>query len=146
MKASPYLLLALLLTVCFTLATCLAANAVAWSSRDARQSHPASEPLAVNAVAWNNRTRADNVFGVLFGDGRRLFANQFFTMADVYFHSGYCPSIFDLRNEGTKTIVSASHGGAETEKEEIKTDFLGRPKDWIDRFGRHFRITDHTHL
>ena len=28
----------------------------------------------------------------------------------------------------------------------IKEDFLGKPKDWIDRFGRHFRITEHTHL
>ena len=27
-----------------------------------------------------------------------------------------------------------------------KEDFLGKPKDWIDRFGRHFRITEHTHL
>ena len=28
----------------------------------------------------------------------------------------------------------------------MKEDFLGKPKDWIDRFGRHFRITEHTHL
>jgi len=31
----------------------------------------------------------------LLGDGRRLFANHFFIMADVYFHSGYYPSVFD---------------------------------------------------
>ena len=29
------------------------------------------------------------------GDSRRLFANQFFVEADVYFHSGYYPTIFD---------------------------------------------------
>jgi tetratricopeptide (TPR) repeat protein len=124
MKASPYLVLALLLTVCFTLATGL-------------------EP---RAVAWHNRPKSNNVFSVLFGQGRQMFANQFFTMADVYFHSGYYPSVFDLRDEGTKAIVSASRGQAENEEEEKKADFLGQPKDWIDRFGRHFRITEHTHL
>jgi tetratricopeptide (TPR) repeat protein len=124
MKAPPFLILALILTACFTLATGL-------------------EP---RAAAWSNRAKSNNVFSVLFGDGRRLFANQFFTMADVSFHSGYYPSIFDLRNEGTKAIVSASHGDAESEEDEKKEDFLGKPKDWIDRFGRHFRITEHTHL
>jgi tetratricopeptide (TPR) repeat protein len=83
---------------------------------------------------------------MLFGDGRRLFANQFFTMADVYFHSGYYPSVFDLREEGQKEIVAESHGHTDSPEDEIKEDFLGKPKDWIDRFGRHFRITKHTHL
>ena len=124
MKASPYLVLALVLTVCFTLATGL-------------------EP---RAATWSNRSKSDNVFGVLFGDGRRLFANQFFTMADVYFHSGYYPSIFDLRDEGRKEIVAESHGHTDSPEDELKEDFLGKPKDWIDRFGRHFHITEHTHL
>jgi tetratricopeptide (TPR) repeat protein len=124
MKASPALTLALVLTVCFTLATGL-------------------EP---RAAAWSSRAKSSNVFSMLFGDGRRMFANQFFTMADVYFHSGYYPSIFDLRNEGTKAIVSASQGGTESEEDEKNENFLGKPKDWIDRFGRHFRITEHTHL
>ena len=124
MKASPYLVLALVLTVCFTLAASL-------------------EP---RAATWSNRSQSDNVFGLLFGDGRRLFANQFFTMADVYFHSGYYPSIFDLREEGPKEIVAESHGHTDSPEDEIKEDFLGKPKDWIDRFGRHFRVTEHTHL
>ena len=124
MKASPYLVLALMLAVCFTLATSL-------------------EP---NAALWSNRAKSGNVFSLLFGDGRRMFANEFFTMADVYFHSGYYPSIFDLREEGTKEIVAESHGHTDSPEDELKEDFLGRPKDWIDRFGRHFRITEHTHL
>jgi tetratricopeptide (TPR) repeat protein len=124
MKASPYLLLALMLTVCFTLAASI-------------------EP---RAAAWSSRNKSNNVFGMLFGDGRRLFANQFFTMADVYFHSGYYPSVFDLREEGPKAIVTESHGQAEDEEQEKKEDFLGQPKDWIDRFGRNFRIAEHTHL
>jgi tetratricopeptide (TPR) repeat protein len=124
MKASPYLVLALALTVCFTLATGI-------------------EP---RAATWSNRSKSDNVFGLLLGDGRRLFANQFFTMADVYFHSGYYPSVFDLREEGQKEIVAESHGHTDSAEDEKKEDFLGKPKDWIDRFGRHFRITEHTHL
>jgi tetratricopeptide (TPR) repeat protein len=124
MKASPYLVLALALTVCFTLATGI-------------------EP---RAATWSNRSKSGNVFSLLFGDGRRLFANQFFTMADVYFHSGYYPSVFDLRDEGQKEIVAESHGHTDSAEDEIKEDFLGKPKDWIDRFGRHFRITEHTHL
>ena len=82
----------------------------------------------------------------MFGDGRKLFANQFFTMADVYFHSGYYPSVFDKRGAEEKEIISASHGRKETEDDEKNEDFLGKPKDWIDAFGRHFRITQHTHL
>src|SRR5208337_1423682 len=124
MKASPTLLLALMLAVCFTLATV----------------------LAPRAAAWSERAKANNVFSVLFGDGRRMFASQFFTMADIYFHSGYYPSIFDLREEGPKEIVAESHGHTDSPEDELKEDFLGKPKDWIDRFGRHFRITEHTHL
>ncbi len=124
MKASPYLVLALMLTVCFTLATGI-------------------EP---RAATWSSRNKSDNVFGMLFGDGRRLFANQFFTMADVYFHSGYYPSVFDLRGEGQKEIVAESHGHTDSAEDEKNEDFLGKPKDWVERFGRHFRITEHTHL
>ncbi len=125
MKASPYWILALVLAVCFTLATSM-------------------EP---RAATLSKHSQSDNVFSVLFGDGRRLFANQFFTMADVYFHSGYYPSIFDLRNdEGPKEIVAESHGHTDSPEDEKNEDFLGKPKDWIDRFGRHFRITEHTHL
>jgi len=124
MKASPYLVLALVLAVCFALATGI-------------------EP---RASTWSDRAKSNNVFSMLFGDGRRLFANQFFTMADVYFHSGYYPSVFDLREEDQKEIVAESHGHTDSPEDEIKEDFLGKPKDWIDRFGRHFRITEHTHL
>jgi hypothetical protein len=123
MKASPLLLLALLLTICFTLATRIEPRAAAWSRRD----------------------KSNNVFSVLFGDGRRLFANQFFTMADVYFHSGYYPSIFDKSGHESE-VVAESHGHTDSPEDEKNEDFLGKPKDWIDAFGRNFRITKHTHL
>jgi tetratricopeptide (TPR) repeat protein len=124
MKISPLLPVLLLLALAFTLATL----------------------LVTPAEKWNQRTKSDNVFGMLFGDGRKLFANQFFTMADVYFHSGYYPSVFDQNAASEKEIISASHGKKESEEEEKNEDFLGKPKDWIDAFGRNFKITQHTHL
>jgi len=124
MKISPLLVLAALLALAFTLAT----------------------GLASRAEGWSVRAKSDNVFGMMFGDGRKLFANHFFTMADVYFHSGYYPSVFDKNSEEQKEIISASHGKKESEEDEKNEDFLGKPRDWIDAFGRHFRITQHTHL
>ena len=124
MKTSPWIALVSLLALAFTVANSL-------SSR---------------ADIWSKRSKSNNFFGVIFGDGRKLFANQFFTMADVYFHSGYYPSIFDKNSAEQKEIISASHGAKETEEDEKKEDFLGQPKDWIDAFGRHFRLTEHVHL
>jgi hypothetical protein len=112
-----------MLTVCFTLAT----------------------GIGPRAETWSNRNKSDNSLDLLLGDGRRLFANQFFTMADVYFHSGYYPSIFDRAGKDSE-IAAASHGHTDSPEDEIKEDFLGKPKDWIDAFGRNFRITQHTHL
>ncbi len=123
MKVSPLLILALMLTACFTLAT----------------------EIGPRAATWSNRTKSDNALDLLLGDGRRLFANQFFTMADVYFHSGYYPSIFDRAGKDSE-IVAASHGHTDSVEDEIKEDFFGKPKDWIDAFGRNFRISKHTHL
>ena len=105
-----------------------------------------SAKLALPADNWSGRAKSDNVFGMMFGDGRKLFANHFFTMADVYFHSGYYPSVFDQRATEEKEIISASHGHKDSEEDEKNEDFLGKPKDWVDAFGRNFRITQHTHL
>src|SRR5215831_4945929 len=123
MKISPLASVVVLLALIFTLATY----------------------LVTPAEKWSQRTKSDNVFGMVFGEGRKLFANQFFTMADVYFHSGYYPSIFDQNAKEEKEIISASHGKKESEEEEKNEDFLGKPKDWIDTFGRNFKITQHTH-
>jgi tetratricopeptide (TPR) repeat protein len=125
------LVLLLVFVCCFTLATQLAP---VFESLQAR-SGPVGGPLVV-----------------LLGDSRRLFANQFFTMADVYFHSGYYPTIFDARKkEGPTHLDVASHeesGGSKPKQEEPDDDdqFLGKPKDWIDKFGRNFFPTVHTHL
>jgi len=81
-----------------------------------------------------------------------LFANQFFVMADVYFHSGYYPTIFDARKkEGPSHLDVAEQEGGDTARSgrkmvEDDEKFMGTPRDWIERFGRNFFPTVHTHL
>jgi hypothetical protein len=96
---------------------------------------------------------ADNsdagVLAALMGDSRRLFAHEFFAMADAYFHRGFYPSIFEAGKPEAKSDFQEdskpkADGAKEHEEEEIS--FLGQPTDWIDRFGRHFYPTVHTHL
>lgn len=92
--------------------------------------------------------------GVLLGDGRRLFANHFFVKADVYFHSGYYPSVFDAAAQPPTQHIAEDAGAARATDEpghaagakEEDEDYLGPPKDWIDRFSRHFYPSRHTHL
>jgi hypothetical protein len=96
---------------------------------------------------WNKRGESDNVLKVLLGDGRHLFANQFFVQADISFHSGYYPSIFDQANRPKDTgHLTAKEGEPAEEEHEKQMNFLGPPRDWIEGFGRHFIVTEHTHL
>ena len=96
---------------------------------------------------WSKRGESDNVLKVLLGDGRRLFADQFFVQADVSFHSGYYPSIFDQANKPKDTShLTAKEGEPAAEEHEKQMNFLGPPRDWIERFGRHFIVTEHNHL
>jgi tetratricopeptide (TPR) repeat protein len=124
--ASPWAWLALLATTSFSIACTL-------------------QPLT---VAWRERAASGDVLRVLLGEGRRLFANHFFIRADVYFHSGYYPSIFDQAQKPAATASSGDqeHDPHQADEHEGQTAFLGQPRDWIERFGRHFRITEHTHL
>lgn len=125
MKTSPAILILLLLMVgVFSLATAL-------------------EP---RALKWEGRSGADSVLKTLLGDSRQMFANHFFVKADVSFHSGYYPSIFDQAREAEEKEDAVAHGGEHSQEHEEEGGFLGKPTDWIDRFGRHFRITEHTHL
>ena len=122
-RISTTLLLALSLTVCFSLATVL-------------------QPRAAN---WSRGGQVGGVLQVLLGDGRRLFADQFFEQADVSFHSGYYPSIFDSR-EKSKNSAMAGVNAEPDEAEHERLMAMGQPHDWIEAFGRHFRVTQHTHL
>lgn len=131
-KVSPYWFLALLVTMCFTLATLFVPRAAWWNA-------------VPRAADWNKGTsQSDNVFKLLLGEGRKLFANQLFIMGDVYFHSGYYPSIFD-RQDQDRDVADPAHGQA-NDSDSTSDDFLGPPKDWIDAFGRNFIPNKHTHL
>jgi tetratricopeptide (TPR) repeat protein len=126
-RASPYLVLGLLLVVCFTLAT----------------------TIQPRTQAWSERGKSGDVLKVLLGDGRRMFANHFFERADISFHSGYYPSIFDRREPSGKSAMASGKDEHEAHDEaahEKEMAFLGQPRDWIEGFGRHFRVTEHQHL
>jgi tetratricopeptide (TPR) repeat protein len=124
-SSAPYLVLLLLVVAAFSLATAL-------------------QP---RVSRWSDQAGADSVLKVLLGDGRRIFANQAFVEADVYFHSGYYPSVFD-QSQAPKDShhMTAKEGSPEEEEHERQMNFLGPPRDWIERFGRHFLISEHTHL
>jgi tetratricopeptide (TPR) repeat protein len=124
-RLGPYLILLVLLAACFSVATV----------------------LQERVSDWSRRGESGNVLKVLLGDGRRLFANQFFVQADVSFHSGYYPSIFDEANRPKDTShLTAKEGEPAEEEHEKQMNFLGPPRDWIERFGRRFIVTEHTHL
>jgi tetratricopeptide (TPR) repeat protein len=121
-KTSLYLLLTLLGAACFSLATCVQPRAMVYSQGG-----------------------QDSTLKILLGDGRRIFANHFFTKADVYYHSGFYPSIFD-QGGGKRENHLTAHEENEGPDHEEEATFLERPRDFIEAFGRHFMITEHTHL
>jgi tetratricopeptide (TPR) repeat protein len=76
-----------------------------------------------------------------------MFANHFFIKADISYHSGFYPSIFDQAQGPTNSAhMTAQEGSKEEEEHEKEMNFLGTPHDCIEGFGRHFMITEHTHL
>ena len=107
---------------------------------------------------WSaSRSHADNLLAITLGDARRMFANQFLTEADVYFHSGYYPSVFDEAQAGRKNHLAGSASEPEHDHDvsghdhehahEDEASFLDkRPHDWIEKFGRNFFVTEHTEL
>ena len=126
----------LLLTICFTLGTVLQQSAMNWSA---------------------SRSHADNLLAITLGDARRMFANQFMTEADVYFHSGYYPSIFDEAQATRKSHLAETANQPDHDHEasghnpkhahEDEASFLeNRPHDWIEKFGRNFFVAEHTEL
>jgi tetratricopeptide (TPR) repeat protein len=131
-----WLWLLLLCVVAFALATAIEPPMRHWSSRKAP---------------------AQSLVASILGDSRRLFANHFFIQSDVYLHGGYYPGIFDQadetpgKKEGPSQALQPSaheheHKEGEDHDEKCLHDFLGKPRNWIDAFGRHFFPSKHTHL
>ena len=106
---TPYLLLVLLLAVAF--------SAAAWI-----------EPR------FQARTQAqsDDMVSFLMGDSRRLFAGLFFRKADVYFHSGFYPTIFDNRESFQTPHMAEDAGALKGHNEGDETAFMGPPADFND--------------
>jgi tetratricopeptide (TPR) repeat protein len=100
------------------------------------------EPRLAYAKVYQRHDKS--AIEVILGEARRLFATHFYTKADVYFHSGFYPSIFDEATE--RDAHMATDAGAVQEKHEHDANFLGQPLDWIDRFSRAFFPSSHTHL
>lgn len=124
-RLPPIWILLLLLTASFALATVLQPRVAAW------------DPQADSA----------GVLKLVLGDSRRLLADQFMEQADVSFHSGYYPSIFDQRQAPKETgHMTSKEGTPEAEAHEQQMNFLGPPRDLFERFGRNFLITEHSHL
>src|SRR3989442_9765687 len=93
-----------------------------------------------------SRARQGSFLAALLGDGRRLFANHFFIKADVYFHSGYYPTIFDNQEAHQTAHMAADAGVVEGNNPGGEGDFLGPPRDGLERLGPHFYVTTHTPL
>jgi tetratricopeptide (TPR) repeat protein len=92
---TPRLALGLLLVACFSLAT--------WT--DPRLD--------------GTRGVDKGVLDAFMGEGRKLFANHFYVRSDVYFHSGYYPTIFDQPMEEHENHL-AQGAGAEEAKQTAK--------------------------
>jgi tetratricopeptide (TPR) repeat protein len=98
-------------------------------------------------MSWRgNRARDFSPLRLVIGEGQKMFAGHFYRKADVYFHSGMYPSIFD-NNDSFKTAHIGEDAGATGSKNTGDEDnFLGPGRDLIDRFSRNFFPSRHTHL
>ena len=96
--------------------------------------------------AWPGSRASGDIFKVVLGDSRRMFANEFYVKADAYYHSGYYPTMFD-DNAAFQTAHMAADTGAVNDKNHGDEDgFLGPRRNWIDSFARNFFPDRHTHL
>lgn len=124
--------------------------------------------LAIRLETWFgppiNVSESSDFVAAVMGESRRVLASHCFVQADVYFHNGYYPSVFDQAelNEGDH-LISASHeghgqaanqdeprhGATEVDHHDHEhgdgADFLGLALDPIDRFGRNFYPSQHVH-
>jgi tetratricopeptide (TPR) repeat protein len=94
----------------------------------------------------SDRRQSNNFFKLLLGDSSRIFANESYVEADVYYHSGYYPTIFDNKQAFETAHMAADTGAVASHNSGEETSFMGPPRDWLDAFGRHFMPNRHTHL
>ncbi|MGD0744083.1 MAG: hypothetical protein ABSA45_02915 [Verrucomicrobiota bacterium] len=98
-------------------------------------------------IGWpGNHENSFNPLDVMIGDGQKLFAGSFYREADVYYHSGFYPTIFDNRGAFETAHMAADTGAVASHNEGDEAGFMGPPLDFIDAFNRHFIPNRHTHL
>jgi tetratricopeptide (TPR) repeat protein len=107
--------------------------------------------LAARLDCWflqwpGNRAKTWNPLDVFVGQGQRLFGSHFYRKADVYFHQGFYPSIFDNNAAFQTEHMAADADLAHDRNAGDEHEFLGKPRDLIERFSRHFFPSQHTHL
>jgi hypothetical protein len=138
------LLLIALLVTCFGMAAHLHPQFQLMRLDDVRKNwildlHGESKPLHLSRASGD-------IFNVVLGDSRKLFANSFYVKADEYYHSGYYPSMFDDNTAFQTTHMAADTGAVNSKNQGDEHGFLGPTRNWIDAFGRQFIPNRHTHL
>ncbi len=110
--------------------------------------------LAFSFAAWlepwhatwaGNRGKSANLLQTALGDGRKLFARHVYAKADAYFHNGYYPSLFESTVDAKAGRLSQA-AGLSKDEHDCGGDHIGKPRDWIDAFSRHFYPSRHSHL
>lgn len=121
--------------------------------------------------ALRSREGSKTALAVLFGDGRRLFANHFLSKADAYFHRGRYPSVFEMaqRERGNALVEGVEsaphvHGpecdhddeahvhGADGDQGDDPAETCQhgeparKPDDWIARLSGRLQPDQHLHL
>lgn len=116
----------LILLLCFT--GCLVMTGLVLRQEDLRQKRATRSAMAV-----------------LFGDGRRLFANHFLSKADAYFHRGRYPSIFDVDAPKRENFLQESLQDDPAGQEEADTTCAECGADHPDQEHAHEDDHDHDH-
>jgi len=98
-------------------------------------------------MCWpGNHEASLNPLDVMIGSAQKLFAGSFYREADVYYHSGYYPTIFDNRAAFETAHMAEDTGAVASHNQGDEAGFMGPPLDFIDAFNRYFIPNRHTHL
>lgn len=121
--------------------------------------------LACHLDAWRESSgylsrRSQGILSAFLGESQGILSALLFIKADVYFHRGFYPSIFETSvGSGTSRMVSETHGSPEEHahadahgehhdhegEHQCPKDFKNKPLDWIDSLSRSFYPSVHVH-
>jgi tetratricopeptide (TPR) repeat protein len=98
-------------------------------------------------AAWEgDRRRDQGVLAAFLGDGRRIFGEYFFRKADIYFHSGVYPSMFDQAAAAEENhMASTASAPTESHPAEAGADAAADPDHDHDHAQDPAAGHDHDH-